>query len=127
MMKTLTTVNWIGEADFLCAQLEANGIKTFVPDQGTVTVNPLYASAIGGIRIQVDERDVPHACEILKDRLPAVAKGMFECPKCGSDSVRYEKVSRRFAFLTMLLIAIPLLWFKRHCKCEACGHRWKEH
>lgn len=125
-MVTLTTVNWIAEADTLCTQLEANGIKTFVPDQGAVTANPMYANAIGGIRVQIDEADLPHACEILKDSLPAAAKGMFECQKCNSDSVRYEKVSKRFAFLTLLLIGIPLLWFKRQCVCESCGHRWRE-
>ena len=126
MMKTLTTVNWIGEADALCAQLEANGIRTYVPDQGMVTANPLFANAIGGIRIQVAEDDIPHAYKILKERLPAAAKGMFECPVCGSDSVRYERVSKRFAFLVILLIGIPLLWFKRQCTCEECGHKWKQ-
>lgn len=125
-MKTLTTVNWIGEADMLCAQLEASGIKTFVPDQGTVTANPMYANAIGGIRIQVDEPDMSRAREIVKDRLPAAAKGIFECPDCGSDSVQYEKISKRFAFLSLLLIGIPLLWFKRQCVCGSCGHKWKE-
>src|SRR6056297_1416313 len=113
MLVTLTTVGWITEADALCARLEANGIKTFMPDEGAVMANPLYANAIGGIRIQIDEHDLPHAREILKDRLPAVSEGMFECPECGSDSVRYENVSKRFAFLSLLLIGIPLLWLKR--------------
>ncbi len=126
MMTTLTTVTWIGEADALCAQLEASGIKTFVPDQGAVTANPLYANALGGIRVQVHERDLPRARELLKDRLPVGAGGMFECPACKSDAVRYEKVSKRFAFLTLLLIGIPILWFKRRCVCESCGHAWKK-
>jgi DNA-directed RNA polymerase subunit M/transcription elongation factor TFIIS len=127
MMVTLTTVNWISEADLLCFQLESEGIKTFVPDQNTASVQPLYGNAIGGIRVQIDERDLPRAQEILKDSgLPAGAKGMFECPQCHSDSVRYEKVSKRFAFLSILLIGIPLLWFKRQCRCENCGHKWKE-
>jgi DNA-directed RNA polymerase subunit M/transcription elongation factor TFIIS len=126
MMVTLTTVNWIAEADILCAQLESAGIKTFVPDQNTASVQPLYGNAIGGIRVQINERDLPRAREILKDKLPPAAKGMFECPRCNSDSVRYEKVSKRFAFLSLLLIGIPLLWFKRQCICESCGHKWKE-
>ena len=126
MMVTLTTVSWIAEADALCTQLEDNGIKTFVPDQGAVTANPLFANAIGGIRVQIDENDLPRAREILKDNAPTAARGMFECPECRSDSVRYENVSKRFAFLTLLLIGIPLLWFKRQCRCEACGHKWKE-
>ncbi len=125
MMITVTTVNWISEADELCAQLEANGIKTFLPDQGMAVANPLYAGALGGIRIQVDEGDAAQARELLKVRTPPVARGIFECPSCGSDLIRYEKVSKAFAFLTLLCLGFPLLWFKRQCTCNACGLKWK--
>jgi len=125
-MVTLTTVSWIAEADALCTRLEANGIKTFVPDQGAVTANPMYAGAIGGIRVQVDESDLERATEILKASLPPSARGVFLCPSCGSDAVRYEKVSRRVAFLSLLLFGFPLLWIRRQCTCSACGHAWKE-
>ena len=81
---------------------------------------------MGGIRIQVDENDLARAREILKDELPPANRGMFECPKCKSDSVAYEKISKRFAFLSLLLIGIPLLWFKGECRCNACGYKWKE-
>lgn len=124
-MITLTTVSWIGEADALCAKLEANGIRTFVPDQFTATVLPLYGNAIGGIRVMVDERDLEQARELLRDSSPSAERGMFECPKCGSDSVVYEHVSRRFAITTLILLGIPLLWRKRQCKCKNCGNTWK--
>jgi DNA-directed RNA polymerase subunit M/transcription elongation factor TFIIS len=125
-MITLATVSSLLEADMLCMKLESTGIKTFIPDQSTTSIQPFYSNAIGGIRIQIDESDLSRARELLRDELPQAAKGLFECPECKSDAVRYEKVSKRFAFLTLLLIGIPLLWFKRQCKCEACGHKWKE-
>ena len=125
-MVTLTTVNWIAEADALCLRLEADGIKTFIPDQGAVTANPIYANAIGGIRVQVADSDLPRAREVLRTIRPVAGRGMFECPKCGSDSVLYERISRRFAFLALLLIGIPLLWYKRLYSCQNCGHQWKD-
>ncbi|NQU41385.1 MAG: DUF2007 domain-containing protein [Lentisphaerae bacterium] len=126
MRVTLITANWIAEADALCTLLEADGIQAFIPDQSAVAANPLLANAFGGIRVQVDESDLPRAREILANTRPAPARGLFECPVCHSDSVRYEKVSKRLAFLSLLLIGIPLLWFKRQCVCESCGHTWKE-
>jgi hypothetical protein len=42
--------------------------------------------------------DAERAREILKNRIPSVASGPFACPSCGSDSIRYEKVSRRSPF-----------------------------
>jgi hypothetical protein len=125
-MKTITTVMSLIEADALCATLEANGIRSFVPDQGAVSANPLYANAIGGIRVQVADADEPLAQEILRNERPGSLRGMFTCPKCESDSVKYERVSRRLAFLSLLLIGIPLLWAKRQCTCTQCGHKWKQ-
>ena len=125
-MTTLTTVTYIHEADLLCMKLGACGIGTFVPDQSTAVAQPLYGNAIGGIRVQVDEADLERAREVLADDAPHESRGMFECPECRSDSVEYERVSRRFAFLSLLLLGIPLLWVKKECRCTSCGHRWKE-
>lgn len=125
-MTTLTTVSSLNEAEIFCMKLQSMGIKAFIPDQHTVSVQPFYSYAIGGIRIQVDESELSRARELLKNELHQAAKGMFECPGCKSDSVRYERVSKRFAFLTILFVGIPLLWLKRQFKCEACGHKWKE-
>ncbi|OVE75746.1 hypothetical protein BVX97_03625 [bacterium E08(2017)] len=124
MRKTLTTVNWIAEADTLAAQLEMNGITAYVPDQGMVTANPVYANAIGGIRVQVDEADLEAAREILAGNIPSSEEGLFECPLCGSDKVQYQQYSKRFAVLTIMLLGLPLLWRKQPYTCNNCMHVW---
>ena len=70
MLITFTTVLYMHEADLLCMKLAASGIKTFIPDQNTMLIQPCYASALGGIRIQVDENDFARAGEVLKNDLP---------------------------------------------------------
>ena len=122
-MITLTTVTYIDEADLLCIKLAESGIQTFVPDQNTAVAQPLFSGAIGGIRIQVDEGDLARAREILGEQ-PQVNRGMFTCPQCQSDSVDYERISKRLAFLSLLLIGFPLLWIRRTCVCQTCGHKW---
>ena len=126
MLKTLTTVTWLPEADALRMRLEAEGIAAFVPDQQTVLTNALYGQAIGGIRIQVDERDYARAMEVLQGQVPPAAAGLFVCPACKSDAVRYEEFSLRAAFWMLLLLGLPLLWRKRRFTCCSCGHTWKE-
>ena len=125
MLTTLTTVNWIAEADLICAKLEASGITATVPDQGTAVTQPMLGSALGGIRIQVEEADLMKARSVLERTPPSTARGLFQCPNCHSVSVAYENVSRRFAFLSLLLLGLPLPWFTRRCKCNDCGHKWK--
>lgn len=125
VMVTIITVNWIIEADAICARLEASGIPALIPDQGAVAINPLLANAVGGIRIQVEESDAERAREILRDDLKWAERGMFACPACQSDRVEYERVSKRFAYLSLLLLGFPLLWVRRVYTCKACGHSWK--
>jgi len=125
-MKTLKTVLSMIEADTLCATLAANGIKATIPSEGIVGANPLLANAVGGIRVEVDDGDLLRAQDIVKCQSEAASPGMFECPKCGSDSVNHERVSRRFAYLSLLLLGLPLLWFRNQCTCRSCGNKWKE-
>ena len=106
-------------------RLNAEGIDSFIPDQHTVLTNAMYGNAIGGLRVQVNAQDYERAKEILQGMIPPAAKGMFICPACNSDSISFEKYSRRVAFL-MLFLGIPLLWRKRQFSCNACGHKWKE-
>jgi hypothetical protein len=124
-MKTVATVTWLPEADATCMRLHAEGIETFIPDQHTVLANAMYGNAIGGVRIQVEERDFARAMEILHGSVPPASPGMFACPACRSDAVTYEKYSRRVAFLMLLFLGIPLLWKKRQFTCQACRHQWK--
>ena len=67
---------------------------------------------MGGVRVQVDEEDLARAREVLKDVLPQTARGMFTCPKCGSDSVEYGQKAKQSIFLSLLLIGFPFPWFK---------------
>lgn len=124
-MITIAKVSYIHEADLLCMQLEEAGIKAFIPDQNTSSIQPLYSGAIGGIRVQIHEADLDKARELLDESKPHI-EGIFHCPKCSSDSVEYENVSKRSAFLSLFLINIPLTWFKRQCTCKECGHQWKD-
>lgn len=125
MMVTLTKVSYIHEADIIVMKLQEAGVESFIADQTLTTINPLYSGAIGGIRIQIDENDLETAQAILFEAEP-VDKGIFQCPKCSSDNIEYENVSKRSAFLSLFLINMPITWKKRKCTCQACGHRWKD-
>ena len=48
-------------------RLEHEGIPAFAKDEHTVSVNPLYGGALGGIKLQVREEDVADAQRILNE------------------------------------------------------------
>ena len=125
-MVTLTTVNWMHEADFLCAHLASCGIDAIVPDQNTATVLPLHAGAIGGIRIQVKEADLEQARDVLRDIATVPGEEPIKCPACQSVEVNYHRVSWPFFAVVVVLFGVPLLWLSKKFTCQSCGHHWNE-
>jgi hypothetical protein len=47
-------------------RLEAEGIRAYLQDEHTVTINPIFSNAIGGIKLMVFEQQVARARELLQ-------------------------------------------------------------
>ena len=57
--------NYLHEAQFLKSVLDSEGIESFIPDQYTLGVDPLYVAALGGVRLLVRAADVDRANDLL--------------------------------------------------------------
>jgi hypothetical protein len=64
---TILTFEFAHEAPIVKGKLESEGIPCFLKDELTAQVAPFYSNAIGGVKLQVIESDVPQAIEILKE------------------------------------------------------------
>lgn len=53
-------------AQLLKGRLEADGIESYVQDEHTVSANPVFNNALGGVKLQVKEEDVPLAVNLLR-------------------------------------------------------------
>lgn len=62
---TIATFSNAFNMNVLKGRLEAEGIPAFAKDEHTVTTNPLYGGALGGIKLQVREEDEDEARRIL--------------------------------------------------------------
>lgn len=69
-------------------RLEAEGIYAYLQDEHTVTIDPILANAIGGIKLMVFEEQLPRAQELLQ-QFEQVYKQAIHCPHCGSLNVLY--------------------------------------
>lgn len=63
---TVKTVTYPHEVGLIRSFLESEGILCSVQDELTIQVYPLAANAFGGVKIQVLERDVENAINVLK-------------------------------------------------------------
>ncbi|HOS84212.1 MAG TPA: DUF2007 domain-containing protein [Bacteroidales bacterium] len=66
---TIHTYTYSHEAYIAQTKLESCGIKTFLQDELTTQIIPVYSYAMGGVKLQVQEQDVEKAIEILNEGL----------------------------------------------------------
>ena len=63
---TLTTFEYPFEAQVIKSKLESEGIYVFLKDELTIQIDNFLSNAIGGVKLQVFEKDVAQALELLK-------------------------------------------------------------
>lgn len=69
-MKTIASFTTPMDAHLLIARLEGSGVKAYIRDEHMVSVDWLYANAIGGVKVDVADEDLDRALELL-DAEPA--------------------------------------------------------
>ncbi|WP_199119684.1 putative signal transducing protein [Pedobacter sp. ASV28] len=124
------------EANIIIAKLKDAGISCFLADENIATIQPLFNQAIGGVKLNVFEKDVPGIDELLADDLalevPEMGEGQVDavvCEKCGSTNVSYgvatkNKHSWWVAIVSLLLMVYPFKVNKCY-HCYKCGHEFK--
>jgi hypothetical protein len=112
--------------------LESAGIPAWVADENLVRMDWFYSNMVGGMRLQVDERDEAAAREILEERAPeTITYGEEEvyiqptCPKCGSAEITLGNGTESGrSFVALSLLAIPVPPRKAAWHCEICSAQW---
>lgn len=64
---TVLTVQYPQQLWIIKGKLESEGIECFVKDELTVQSYNLYSNAVGGVKLQVQQKDVESAVELLKE------------------------------------------------------------
>ncbi len=99
-------------------------MQCFLKDEFTVTVDPILANAVGGIKLMVNKTDEAEVFEILRHFDDDYRRSAV-CPKCGSNNI--ELVPKRNS--ANMLAAILSWLFSSYAvsaeniyKCSACGY-----
>ena len=64
---TIYNFEYLGEAAIVRARLESEGIPCMIQNELISQIAPFYSDTFGGVKLQVNESDVPQAMEILKE------------------------------------------------------------
>ena len=122
----------LAEAYVARSLLESAGIPAWIADENLVRMDWFYSNLIGGMRLQVDEREEAAAREILEERAPGtITYGEDEvyvqptCPKCGSAEITLGSGTERGrSFVALYMLSVPVPPREAAWHCEACGAQW---
>jgi hypothetical protein len=125
----------LGEAKVAQGRLSSEGISVFVCDEHMHAINWHMGAAFGGIRLQVPERQVVRALEILDGFEPDVTDDDGEaeevpcCPECESLEIR-EIAETNPRQISLWSSAFPLPELPTQAihrwRCLMCGYQWQE-
>ena len=91
------------EAHIAMGNLQQQHINCWLKDEYTVTIDPILANAVGGIKLMVAKVQVPRAIEILKAAAEN-SKQHYACPHCGSRSIQLvESPQKKMNLFTALI------------------------
>ena len=136
-MVTIAKFSSLGEAKLAQGKLFSEGISAFVCDEHMHAINWHMGGAFGGIRLQVPDRQVIRALEVL-DGFEPDATGEEDdeemetvacCPECESLEIR-ELTGPNPRQISLWSAAIPFpeppTQTTHRWKCLACGYQWQE-
>lgn len=132
-MITIARFQYTSEAIIIQGRFEAEGIETFLADSMTINTDPLISNAIGGVKLQVWEKDNEKAKAILEDisKYSVDDEGQaIHCPKCEESKVEMvtsvKDTKSFFGFLTGLFFGTLPLYMKQKYKCSVCNFEFIE-
>ncbi|UTW62172.1 DUF2007 domain-containing protein [bacterium SCSIO 12741] len=102
---TIATFTYPSELAVIRARLESEGIECFAADELTVQVYNLMSNAMGGIRLQVDEKDAVRATELLKEwgQIPE------EEPGVGAFWIKFNRLTHNLPWIGKLQLQLRFL------------------
>lgn len=117
------------QANLLRGKLEDEGIPAYIFDENTVTLNPLYSIAVGGIKVKVREPDYEAALAVYKEvnNAPHTNEDNepVTCPYCGSAHIEAGRGLRSTGAFASFIISILTFTYPLHrdelYTCQDCG------
>lgn len=114
-------------AHIAMGRLEEDGIRCWLKDENTVTIDPILTNAIGGIKLMVEGSQAERATGILRV-LENQHKALHPCPECNSlniDLVTSPRKASNWAsvfigfFFTSYAMPVESVYH-----CFDCGHEY---
>jgi len=126
--KEIANYQYSSEALIFKGKLESEGIEVYLKDNHIIDANPLYSTAVGGVKLLVSEQDYAKAKEILTQVSEYSLNDqneLMKCPKCGTPQINMvtsiKSFKSLFVYVISILIGFIPFYSKHKYKCNSCN------
>ena len=124
----LQSFNNYVDAHLLRSRLESEDIECWLQDENTVTINPIWTNAVGGIKLMVKKEDFVRASDIFRET-ENNRKQAIECPNCKGHNVELvstpRKASNWISAIFGFLLGDYAMSVDKVNHCFDCGHEFE--
>ncbi|MBG9376049.1 DUF2007 domain-containing protein [Panacibacter sp. DH6] len=122
----LRTFNNYIDAHLLLTRLESEGFNCWLKDENVVTINPVWTTAVGGIKLMIPDEEKEAAEKVLQEIFEA-RKASFSCPNCASHNIEFINTPRKAVnwlsiiaswFFSSYAVAVEQTWHCFDCNAE---------
>ena len=115
------------DAHLLLSRLESENIECWLQDENTVTINPVWTNAVGGIKLMVKKEDFVRALDIFRET-ENNRKQAIECPNCKRHNFELvstpRKASNWISAIFGFLFGNFAMSVDKVNHCFDCGHEF---
>ncbi|MES2689261.1 MAG: hypothetical protein V4658_02595 [Bacteroidota bacterium] len=136
---TVLTGNQVSDVIVAGSLLEDAGIEIRLADELINQLNPLYATAVGGVKLQVLKEERELAVQLLTEgnflnyqeetgedvTETGDGSGVKMCPYCGSENISKPEISRQAFGLSVLLLGFQLPFLSKKLFCFDCRKNFR--
>jgi len=119
-------MNYI-DANITLGRLQGDGIDGWLMDENTVTINPIWTTAVGGIKLMVSEADADTAICLL-NKYRDEQKQKIVCPRCRSHNVEIISTNRKpgnwFSVIIGLFLIDYAMQVEKVNHCFDCSYEF---
>jgi len=116
-------------AQIALGRLQEDGIDCWLKDENTVTIDPILANAVGGIKLMVSNDQAGQALDILNS-LQAAHKASLSCPYCKSHNIELVSSPRKplnwISAITTFFFSSYALTVEKNYHCFNCKKEFTE-
>jgi hypothetical protein len=120
------------EALLAKGSLESAGIEALLVDDNVIRLDWFWSNLMGGIKLQVVQKDAVAANAILDQPIPegfdVSGVGEYQqprCPRCQSLDVSFQELDEPVAYVSAYF-GVPIPWKRRAWRCHMCKAEWEE-